>query len=349
MPTDVSLSSLSDWYTQSIAGSALWSAIGFGVCALVILIVLAMILRQVFKAFRAVSRLMAKRRRRDAQGYGLSLAPLAGAKSGKTTAALVKSIETDLAEFCFGAPYEIVSAPAPKVRGKLGLRDVARRWLENSATDLVVWGHRDSGKAAPFKLDILSREGSLSAEEAVYSRVQLPADYAKASPAIRTCGAYLVARALLPGLAQATTFRAEKLAPVAAHLATFLEEAEALPAETALLIERDYCAMALHIGTEAHLQSVVSLRTARLSAPGHLATSEQISARIDLGRALLAISEIKFDPKRIRSAMDHLKIAVELLRGDPSIRLATETTAAVQKGQAMLQARRRFSVTGGGI
>ncbi|MEO0550473.1 MAG: hypothetical protein AAFZ91_11185 [Pseudomonadota bacterium] len=349
MPTDLTLSGLSDWFTQHIAQSAIWSGIGLAACVIAAVFLLVWIVRQSYRVFRSLARLLAKRRRRDAQGYGLSLAPLAGARGAKTTAALMASLESDLSEFCFGAPYEIVRAPAPKATAKLGLRDVARRWLASSATDVMVWGHRDSGKLAPFKLDILSREGSLSPEEAVYSRVLLPENYARGSDAIRTCGVYLIARALLPGLAQATAFRAEKLVPVAAHLASFLQEADALPDETALLIERDYCAMALHIGTPEHLQAVVALRTRRLGATGHLVTAEQISARIDLGRALLAMSETNFDPKRIRTAMDHLKIAVDLLRADPSIKLATDTSAAVQKAQAMLSARRRFSVTGGGI
>ncbi len=70
-------------------------------------------------------------------------------------------------------------------------------------------------------------------------------------------------------------------------------------------------------------------------------------ARIDLGRALLGLAAINFDPVRVREAMDHLKIAVDMLKSDEVLQLAQITNQAVQQGQAMLANRKRFSVTGG--
>ncbi|MEL6860293.1 MAG: hypothetical protein AAGL11_00515, partial [Pseudomonadota bacterium] len=159
--------------------------------------------------------------------------------------------------------------------------------------------------------------------------------------------AYLVARALQPGLADGTAFKADKLAPVADILLECLGEQEALPSRTALTLETDYASMALHIGGEAHLKRVAELRRKRLSSETQLVPSHAIQARIDLGRALLGLSEINFDPVRVREAMDHLKVAVDLLKADPVLRVAQATNRAVQQGQTMLGNRKRFSVTSG--
>ena len=159
--------------------------------------------------------------------------------------------------------------------------------------------------------------------------------------------AYLIARALQPGLSDGPAFRADKLAPVAAIIMTCLEDENALPARTRKTLETDYCSMALALNEETHLTRVVELRRRRLAGEEALVPTEEVQARIDLGRALLLLSNNSFDPVRVREAMDHLKVAVERLKVDPALRLAQQTNQAVQQGQAMLSNRKRFSVTGG--
>ena len=153
---------------------------------------------------------------------------------------------------------------------------------------------------------------------------------------------------LQPGLSDGSAFKAEKLAPVADILVTCLQDRDALPARTQLTLETDYCSMALHLGGEQHLTRVTEMRRRRIASDENLQAAHEIQARIDLGRALLALSDINFDPVRIREAMDHLKIAVDRLKAPilfcNSRRLPSQ---AVQQGQAMLSNRKRFSVTGG--
>lgn len=337
------------WYTDTIAGSPIWSGIGAAAVCLLALAAIWLFFRIIFFTLRGFSRWISGLRQEGWQGYGIAVAPLSGPGGQKASAVLIEALEQELEKFSFGAPFSIFKAPAPKATKRFGLRDIARRWMTRSEADMVIWGHR-SGKRREFvQLDILSREGTKSPEEAVHTRVHLPRDFAQAPELVRRISAYLVARALQPGLAQATAFKAEKIAPVAGILADALALENAFPPETVMLLETDYCAMGIHISDPVHLTRVVTLRRKRLAEIGDLSLEDQIAARIDLGRALLAQSEINFDPTRIREAMDHLKIAVDQLKYHPTIKVATATTTAVQKGQSMLQNRRRFSVTGGGI
>ena len=347
MPSTEITSRLADIYAQLIGSSALWPAVGLAATALVGLLVIALIARLAFGVIARIADAVSSRKRRQTQGYCIGVAPFAGRKGRVASAVLIESLREDLKHFSFGAPYEVVSAPIPRATRTIGMRDIARRWLSRSSAEVMVWGHKDGKSTAPIKLDILSCQGSLTPREAKHSRVQLPANFARGNEAVHRAGVYLIARALQPGLAIATAFRPERLAPVADILTEILANPDSLPDDTQLLLETDYCAMALHIGAEDGIDRVISMRRRRLSRPDVIDTEAQIAARIDLGRALLAKSEKSFDPVRVREAMDHLKIAVELLKLNPTIQLATHTSNAVQAGQRMLQNRQRFSVTGG--
>lgn len=348
MQTSVWLSRGADLYETVIGSSPIWPAIGLGFCALIALFLVYKVLSFIIKCLRGIASWIASLRKEGWQGYGIAVAPLTGPGGVKAAKVLTEVIEEELTKFSFGAPYGITKAPAPKATKHRGMRDIAKAWLAKTDRDMIIWGHRPSKRREPIQLDILSREGSKSAEEAVISRVWLPRNFAKSPELVRRIGAYLIARALQPGLAQATAFKAEKIEPVAGILADGLALQDAFPPQTVSLLETDYCAMGLHIGTPNHLERVVSLRRRRLADIENLSPEAQIASRIDLGRALLAQSEMQFDPTRIREAMDHLKIAVDKLKSHPTIKIATATSQAVQKGQSMLQNRRRFSVTGGG-
>jgi len=347
MAPTVVFNSLIDQFNTLIGASPIWSAIGLLSVAFVSLYILWKFVSFVFGLVGRLRTSIDGRRRQNSQGYGISLAPLTGKKGAATTKALIEALRAHMGQFCFGAPFEVIKAPKFSTAGNGGLRERARSWLSTSSTDVVAWGYRPNGKAQPFQIDVLSCEGSLSAVEAVESSIEIPENFAKSSEPVRVTAAYMFARALQPGLARATAFRAEKLEPVAQVLEDCLSHAEALSSKTVMTLENDFCAMALHIGQPAYLDRVITLRRARLLDLDHVDTETKIAARIDLGRALLGVSTTSFDPARVREAMDHLKIAVELLKLNPVLILASQTGAAVQQGQSMLAARRRFSVTGG--
>lgn len=338
---------LTSWFSETIAGSPIWAGIGLAAAVLVALFLLYRAMQIVFGVCRSISTSMAARRRRNTQGYGIAVAPMTGSKGNSQTKALIKALEDHLKAFTFGSPVEILKAPRLRAKGAKGLRASAVEWLERSSTDLIVWGHRRKGKSSPLIVDVLSLEGSLSPREAAHSEGFLPMITAANRETTARVSAYLIARTLQPGLGNATAFRAEKLEPVAAVLLECLADKDALPERTQLTLETDYAAMGLHIGGQQHLQNVVEMRRKRLVQADTLRPEIEVQARIDLGRALLIQSNETFDPVKVREAMDHLKIAVDKLKADPVLRLATATNQAVQQGQAMLANRKRFSVTGG--
>jgi len=341
------LSSLTNWFEATISGSPLWSGLGLAAAIFAGLVILWFALQQAARSIRGVMAMMASRKRRSTQGFGIAVAPVIGPNGGHQTKAIIAALDEHLHLFTFGSPFEIVKAPRMRIKGAEGLRAAATRYLESSATDLVLWGHRSRGKNVPSQIDILSCGGSLAPTEADHLEGFFPSINAANRATNSRVAAYLVARALQPGLSNGSAYKAEKLSPVADILVSCLDDADGLPDRTRLTLEHDYSSMALHLGGEAHLSRVAELRRKRLSGDVPLAPAFEVQARIDLGRALLGLSTINFDPVRIREAMDHLKIAVELLKSDPVLQMAQATNQAVQQGQAMLANRKRFSVTGG--
>lgn len=342
---------LTQWFESSIAGSSIWSAIGFAAAALIGLYVFWLILRVVFLLSRRVMQFFAARRRKTEQGYGISLVPFTGTGGAKQSRELFTALQTHLDKFTFGAPFELIKATPLRAKGAKGLRSAATKWLETSASDLIIWGHRPRGRDSGVKAEILSLEGSLSPAEATHSVGLLPHIRTANRDIVGLVNAYLIARSLLPGLANATAYKAERIAPVAEILLKCLNEEDTLPERTLQTLEIDYCAMGLHLGEAHHLDNVIKLRRARLQtldeAGVNLPMDMEIQARVDLGRALLKSSAIKFDPVLVREAVDQLKTAIELLKTNPILQLASVTSASVQQGQSLLANRKRFSVTGG--
>ena len=335
------------WFETMIAGSPVWSAIGLIAAAWLAGYLAWKLIKKTSEAISAFRLAMAARKRQSTQGFGIAVAPIIGSNGAQQTKAILAALNAHLDKFVSGSPFEIVRAPRIRAKGAKGLRVAAVNYLEKSATDLVLWGLRPKGKEQASEVEILSCSGSLAPSEAMHLEgffpLITPANETHTSQVV----AYLVARALQPGLADGSAFKAEKLAPVADILLACLQDQDALPERTRLTLETDYSSMALHIGGEAHLQQVADFRSKRLAEDADLTPAHQIQARIDLGRALLGLSNINFDPVRVREAGNHLQAAIDLLKTDPVFQLVQATNQAVQQGRAMLSNRKRFSVTGG--
>lgn len=345
MPTQ--FAPLIEWFETSIVGSPIWSGIGLAAVAVIGLLLTSGALTLLGRGVRGLLDTLASRKRRSTQGFGIAVAPIVGPGGSRQTKAVIAALEAHLGQFTFGSPFEIVKAPRIRTKGAKGLRSSAIRYLEKSSTDLVLWGTRETGKQQASELEILSCAGSLAPADALHFEGFFPFLTSQNQETTSRIVAYLVARALQPGLADGSAFKAEKLAPVADILVSCIEDPDAVQERTRRTLEHDYSSMALHIGGETHLKRVAELRRKRLSSGENLPASFEVHARVDLGRALLGLSAINFDPVRVREAMDHLKIAVEMLKADPILQIAQVTNQAVQQGQAMLANRKRFSVTGG--
>ena len=341
------VTTLMEWFNSQIAGSLIWSSIGFATAILAALVLIYFVFKACASLVTLLTTSLASRKRRSTQGFGIAVAPIIGAKGAKQTKAIINALENHLELFTFGSPFEIVRAPRIRARGAKGFRASATRWLEKSSTDLVMWGHRKSGKQQPTSVEVLSLGGSLKPDDAMHSEGLLPQIDKTNEDTTSRVVAYLVARALQPGLSDGSAYRAEKLEPVAAILQDCLQDTVSLPDRTQLTLETDYCSMALALATPDHLTRVVEYRRKRLASEQPMLPAFEVQARIDLGRALLHQAQANFDPIRVREAMDHLKLAVERLKVDPILQLAQATNQAVQQGQTMLSSRKRFSVTGG--
>ncbi|MEM8616695.1 MAG: hypothetical protein AAGF20_07145 [Pseudomonadota bacterium] len=342
----MSLNVLREAYLSNIDQSALWSAIGFiaailsGLAALVLIVVLvARNLRPFLSKFGL--------KPKPAVGHHIAVARLQGPKAKAATDALFSALEAELPVFTFGAPFTLNLAPAPKATTHRDRADRARDWMALREVDLMAWGESGGEARGVYALTVLSRPGGLPAHKALRQRLEVPLSLLQGRAIVAKVAAYVFARTLQPGLAEARAFRPEKLEPVADILSEALSETDLFNAVMLDILEADYCAMALRIGTPAHLQRLVGLRQARLLADETSDISTKIMARADLGRAMIALSEAQFDPARTREGMDHLKAALDLLRADQGIHLATELSDAVRKGQALLSRPGRFSVTGG--
>lgn len=345
MPTQ--FTPLMNWFETTIVGSPLWSGLGLAATIVFGMFVLWTLVRLLLRSVRRLSETMSSRKRRSTQGFGIAVAPIVGAGSTKQTKAVIAALQEHLGLFTFGSPFEIVKAPRIRPRGAKGLRASAVRYMERSSTDLVLWGARTKGKKAASEVEILSCAGSLAPAEAMHFEGFFPFLTPQNQETTSRVVAYLVARALQPGLSDGSAFKAEKLEPVANILVACLENPDGIQERTRRTLEHDYSSMALNIGGETHLTRVAKLRRQSLSSGEKLPASFEVHARIDLGRALLGLAAINFDPVRVREAMDHLKIAVDMLKSDQILQLAQMTNQAVQQGQAMLANRQRFSVTGG--
>ena len=209
------LSQLTDWFSTNIAGTAAWSVIGLVAVGLLAVYVLYLTAKSLMAVISALSIRLASRKRQSTQGFGIAIAPIIGPKGAEQTKAVIRALEDHLHLFTFGSPFEIVRAPRMRSKGAKGLRAAATSWLEKSSTDLVVWGLRPKGKNQPSEVEVLSLGGSLPPSDAMHSEGLLPF-IAKDNPETSAkVVAYLIARAMQPGLADGTAFKAEKLAPVA--------------------------------------------------------------------------------------------------------------------------------------
>lgn len=345
MPATTMFEQVANWCAGFIQSHPALSVVSLIAIVILVLIALWQITRWIIRGGRAVSRAMLRQKRRDFHGFGIVVSTLSGPKGGAKTKDLIILLQKHLSAFSFGAPYEVTQTTPLRAKGVLGLREIAGRRIQSVSGNLISWGKAEKKK--PIQVDIMSRETDPETGFGRLETVVLPEDLDELNEVQERAVAYMYARVLQTGLADAAGYRKEKIKPIANLLSAALNDPGTLPGEMVAILEDDYCTMALHVGEIDDMEQIVKLRRARLLADGQLDRRTQIKARIDLGRALLGLSEHKHDPARIREAMDHLKQAVDLLRTHPAIKLATATSDAVRLGEKMLTAKKRFSVLGG--
>ncbi len=318
------------------------------VAAIVAAAVLAvMLLSWVARLIMSVRRTAIAARIRRSRESGVRIV-VARARSGRRASIgrfLQRSLETHLAAFMFGGPFTVVRYP-----GGLPDEAAARRLLARSEADLVVWS--DVAPGAKGEALILSRPYNLETSRPV-ARFTLPKEKSAWSPALARAMGYAAARQFRPALGRPQDFRAERLQPVVEELLSILaEKPKADPRLLADMVD-DAAAGALQIaytGDDAWLERAVEIAGVTLNELNRSASPDRwIAAKINLGRSLRLKAERRFDPVVLRESIAHLTEALDALRAEPRFKLAESAAQGVGEAQRMLGARKKFSISNGGI
>lgn len=260
---------------------------------------------------------------------------------------LRKSADTHLKDFMFGGPFKVMGFP-----GSLQGEDAAARLLKRTEADLLIWAETP-GDAKAGVARILSRPGNPFEPDRAPITLAMPKDRAMWGDPLSRATAYAAAKQYRPALGRPQDFRAERLQPVVESLLTILGyQPKADPALLAEMVD-DAAAGALQLavaGDDAWLDRSVDIANTTLGEIDRTAAPDRwIAAKITLGRALRLRAEKRFDPVMLRESIAHLTEALDALRSEQRFKLAESAAHAIGEAQRMLGARRKFSISSGGI
>ncbi len=288
-------------------------------------------------------------RRRSDVGLHVRIAAGRGRRARRAARFLEGALRADLPSFCLAAETSVRRAGGAPIRSAVALR---RRLIRSGATAVLsaeVEGRGEGAltirgllcRAAPNGPDLKTIDATFSADPAEWT-----ANYGRAA-------AYLVAKRLQPLLATPANFREARIRALGDTLYSALAAAPDLPPAVRAEVEADYCAYALQLAAltreTASLDQIISLRGETLADDAFLSAAPAAApiARIDIGCALLAKAEIRYDPRLVQAAIDHLKSAIETLSTEPRVQRLRAASDAIVKAQELLASRKRFSIMGG--
>jgi hypothetical protein len=320
-----------------------------GLIAVVIVVVvvfalLGWALRLVGAAHRAT---MAAGVRRTTDVGARMLVVRGGAGRRRSIARFLRNTADDhLAQFMFGGPFRVINFP-----GAIDNEFDAEALLRRTEADLVIWSERPSGTRGVVR--IASRPASPFEKQRPVQTLAMPSKKAQWTEALARATAYAAAKQFRPALGRPQDFRSERLQPVVENLLEILEEKpEADPRLLAEMVD-DAASGALQLafaGDETWLDRSVEIARGTIDEINRGdAPDRWIAAKINLGRAIRLKAEKRFDPVLLRESIDHLTEALEALRTEPRFKLAESAAQAIGDAQRLLGARRKFSITGGGI
>ena len=354
MPVEMWFRTAETWFETHVLGAGVLAALGFTMIVLVGLVLLVLLLTisgSVLKTLRNVSGARSARLDKS-PGYRILIARPAGKRAGKAGKWLLTAMQTYLTEFNFGAPYKLTRTGS--IKGGLQPRALsrARRRMAMADADMLVWAERTGAQPDGFLLHGLSRGGGLRADEARPFTLVLPGRFSVLDGQMPRATTYFLARELQPALANPQSFRPEKMKTLSLALAEMLEDCPALSQSLRSRIEGDFCASGVHVAEQSGdldaIDRVIALRREHLSGIRNDSDPlRAVQAHMDLGRALLARANNKFDQKVVQEAISHLSKVIEALQADTSIQRAQAASDAMYKAKNMLETRKRFAVNFG--
>jgi hypothetical protein len=316
--------------------------------AVVIVIVVVMALGGVLRMLAAAHRAAAAGGVRRTTDVGARMLVVRGGAGRRSAIGrFVRNTADDhLAQFMFGGPFRVINFP-----GAIDNELDAEALLRRTEADLVIWAERPRGTRGVVR--IASRPTSPFEKLRPVQTLAMPQKKSQWTEALARATAYAAAKQFRPALGRPQDFRSERLQPVVENLLEILEEKpQADPKLLAEMVD-DAASGALQLafaGDETWLDRSVEIARATIDEINRGdAPDRWISAKINLGRALRLKAEKRFDPVLLRESIDHLSEALEALRTEPRFKLAESAAQAIGDAQRLLGARRKFSITGGGI
>ena len=354
--SDTSLfSQIALWLDQNVLVATILAVIGAaGVFALAVacLVLLVRLTGAIVSSSGTASN---RKIRRAAQEPGYSI--LIGDFGGYSAKQSRNLIESALADYCsdfsFGAQFKLFRVRSPGGRPEGEILTRARKRLEKSGADMIIWGARLSDDVDGLRVFGVSRGGALTPQQAQPFTLLLPGRLRNFTDPVRRVAAYLLAKRLQPALANPESFREEKVASLGEILDEILSQLSEmnrpLDEATRREVETDFSAIVLHLSEttpqDIWLERLIDRRRATLKIlKGDPNTEAQIDARLDLGRALIKRAEVTFDPVAVREASVHLNAAIDALRKHAVIRKAQRASDALARAQSLVETRRRFAV-----
>ncbi len=304
--------------------------------------------RALFEALRTASRAAKAASIRRTTDFGARVLVIKGGsrRLQMIDKFLRTTVDRHLADYMFGGPFRVISYPGP-----LSTDAQAFMLLKKTEADLVLWSDVPRGTRGVVR--IASRPGNPFEKQRPVMTLSMPRDRLAWNEPLARALAYAAAKQFRPALGRPQDFRSERLQPVVERLINILDQnPKADPRLLAEMVD-DVSAGALQLafaGDDGWLDRSVELARATLAEINRSeATDRWIASKITLGRALRLRAERRFDPVMLREAISHLTDALDALRTEPRFKLAESAAQAITEAQKLLGARRKFSISGGGI
>lgn len=345
------LSSLADFMGRFVYDSAPLAAIGAAAIVAVlgglVLVAVRLGLRMAARAGRASNGTI--RRAASLPGYRILIGDIEGRGGSGLRKSLEASLDSHLDLFNFGALFKLFHVVSPSGPPDGAVLRAVRKRLEKTGADMMIWGVRRRDGVDGLLVYGVSRGGGLSAEQAEGFTLTLPGRADAYGDDERIAVAYALAKALQPALGHPESFRPERIKEVADVLDTLLDRDLQVDPALRRSLEKDFSAITLHLAdTQPNwtlMEKVIQRRRATLNELKQEPNSNDLMhARLDLGQALLRMSEVRFDPVAVREATVALSAVVEALRSHPVIREAQRASDGLAKAQSLVETRRRFAV-----
>ncbi len=331
-----------------LTASPLLSRIGAGIALLLGLVLVFLVIRGAFRLLGTARRAATSASVRRTKDVGARMLVVRGGGGRRQAVGRFLRMTADkhLSDFMFGGPFRVIPFP-----GAIRNEQEADALLRRTGADLVMWSERQRGARGVAR--IASRPSSPYETQRPVQTLRMPDKRAMWTEALSRAIAYSAAKQFRPALGRPQDFRSERLQPVVENLLEILGDKPA--ADPKLLAEMvdDAASGALQLafaGDETWLdRSVEIARTTLGDINRSEAPDRWISAKINLGRALRLKAEKRFDPVLLRESIEHLTEALDALRTEPRFKLAESAAQAIGDAQRLLGARRKFSISSGGI